>query len=359
MDGKDGDATLYNQNPGTALLRKLDSRQGLSVDEASEMVRGLIFGKYPGPLAGALLTALALKGETSDELYSFASILREMARPFNVNGASDAIDMCGTGGSDTPSFNVSTVAAFIVAAGGVPVAKHGNSSARGPCGSSDLIEALGLPIKRSVGFAMESFGKQRLAFLHAPLFHPATKAVTELRSALGIRTIFNQLGPLTNPASVTRQLVGAFSMDYGKKAVEVLPRLGCTGVFAVHSDDGADEISPQRPTSLLKYDSHGLIVERIEPSDLLTSQERSGSWGPLPPKDAAKAAVDILSGNEVSARAGAVLLTSSAAFWLAEMVEDMEDGVEMAREVIRSGGASSKLEALRGISSSRDWTREE
>lgn len=341
--------------PGVRVLRKLVARSDLTVTEAGEVVRGLMEGRYPPPLAGAILTALAAKGESVDELYGFASVMREMATPFRPPGAEEAIDLCGTGGAATPTFNVSTVASFVVAAAGVPVVKHGNSSSRGPCGSSDLIEALGLPVKTSPAFAEESFRREGIAFLHAPLFHPLTRAVAPLRRALGIRTVFNQLGPLTNPAGVRRQLVGAYSIEYGRKALDVLTRLGCTSVVVAASDDGADELSPVMPTRLIRHDDHGTTLERVDPEDLLSPEEREHGWGPMPPPEAAAAALALLSGKDPSARTGAVILTSGVALWMAGMAGDIEGGTDAARGLIGSGAAHSKLESLRALARDREW----
>lgn len=348
-----GEAREGETDPG--LLARALSPAGLSSEEAGRLAAGLCANRYPPAFAGALLSALATRGETVDELYGFATALRSMARAFPPPGAAEGVDLCGTGGASHPTFNVSTVAAFVVAAAGGPVVKHGNTSVRGPCGSSDLLEALGLPITTSVEFPTESFRKESLAFLHAPLFHQATKNVAPLRKSLGIRTIFNQLGPLTNPAAPKYQVVGAYSVDYGRKAVEVLSRLNCTTVLAVHGDAGTDELSPKEPSTLLLQGPHGLSMERFLPEELLAPEEREGSWEPLPPPKAAAEAEAILRGSSRGARYGAVLLTAGAALWIMDRAPGLEEGVAVAREMIASGRALSKLETLRALAKSRDW----
>jgi anthranilate phosphoribosyltransferase len=331
------------------LLERVRSPTGLTVEEAAELAEELCENRYTIDEAGALLSAMAERGETAEELLGFARTLRKLAIPFDVPGARDGVDLCGTGGAPFPTFNVSTVAAFVVSACGQPVVKHGNSSHRGPCGSSDLLEALGLPVKTSLEFPQATFEKESLAFLHAPLFHRATRNVAPVRQRLGTRTIFNLLGPLTNPAHPRYQLVGAYSTGYAQLAVEVLPRLSCERVLAVHGDEGCDELSPGGPSSVFRWDDHGLSIERVEPEDLLSPGERDGDWTPLPPTEAARETEMILQGSRENARAGAVVLAAGAALWVTGRTEDLEGGVTRAREGIRSGRALSKLESLRAL----------
>lgn len=329
---------------------------GLSAEDAAQVAEGLCENRFPEDLAAELLRTMAARGETTEELVGFATTLRRLATPFDLVGASEGIDLCGTGGALFPTFNVSTVASFVVAASGAPVVKHGNSSLRGPCGSSDLLEALGLPVKSSIAFARESFARESLAFLHAPLFHSATRQIAPVRKRLGTRTIFNLLGPLTNPARPKHQLVGAFSAEYARMAVEVLPRLGCEHVLAVHGDGGSDEPSPQQPSSFFRWDAHGLSIERTEPTDLLRPEETQGEWGPLAPAAAAEETRKILSGGTASARAGAVLLAAGGALWIMGRADDLAEGVSAARETVRSGRALSKLESLCALAQMRSWT---
>lgn len=337
------------------LLEKLLRHEDLSEEEAGTIVELLMGGNLADAQAGGLLAALSSKGETVPELLVFARALRLRSTPFLRETTADALDLCGTGGAPRPTFNVSTVSAFVVAAAGVPVAKHGNVSARGTCGSSDLLEALGLPVRTSISFAEESFRRHHLAFLHAPLYHPATRGVAKLRQALGVRTIFNQLGPLTNPSGVRVQVVGAHSMEYAEHAVQVLLQLGCVRVLGVHGLGGTDEFSPQEPSEVVVGGKGGMERLRVEPPGYLFPEERIGSWAPLPPTEAAGETVRLLQGG-MGSRRGAILLTSGAALWLSGKVGDLREGVEVARGAIDSGAAREKMLSLQALSAEGAWT---
>jgi anthranilate phosphoribosyltransferase len=335
------------------LMGELLKRQDLSEALATEAARALFSGELSDAQAAAILTGLAVKGESLEELRGFAQAMRESARPFPWKAPS-AIDLCGTGGAPRPSFNISTVSAFVVAAGGLAVIKHGNVSARGPCGSSDLLTALGLPIQTSRAYSEESFRRENIAFLHAPLYHPLMKRLAPVRRALGFRTIFNQLGPLSNPARPPRQVVGAFSAEYASRAPSVLRRLGCERVLAFHSEDDADEPSPQARTWMRWEDATGTHEGWLEPARYLEPEEQRGGWDPLPPREAAYVAERVLAGDPGAIR-GAVLLTAGLAFWVGGDQPTIEEGVKKARRLIDGGRAQEKLDALRGLARERSW----
>ena len=302
----------------------------------------------------ALLVALRARPETVGELTSFAREMRRRAVLFDPPGAKSAVDVCGSGGAPHRSFNVSTGSAFVVAAAGQPVAKHGNRSSRGPCGSSDLLEALGLPVLTSRRFAKESFRRYRIAFLHAPLFHPATRAVVPARRLLGAPTIFNRLGPLVNPARVRYQVVGVGDLPTAERLPRVLRSLGVRRGLAVTSDEGSDEFSPSRGSTTIAWNGGSLQRSRVIAKQYLPPEDRRGSWSPLEPAAAAEETERILAGGD-GARRGSVLLTSGAALLVSGRAPDMAGGVDLARNALDSGAAESLLGSLRGLAASRSW----
>ncbi len=296
----------------------------------------------------AILVALAGRNANAGELAAFAKEMRRRARPFPLARSDEAVDLCGSGGAPRPSFNVSTVSAFVIAAAGVSVVKHGNRSARGLCGSSDLLEALGLPVTTSLPFARASYRAHRLAFLHAPLYHPATHAVAPVRRLLGVPTIFNRLGPLSNPARVRFQVVGMPNRDAADLASVVLPQLGVDRGLSMTSADGCDEFSPRAPTTAFVWNGRRRDRREFHPEDHLPSEDRRGDWGSLPPTEAANEAARILAGGG-GARRGSVLLTSGAALWTTGRTPTLHDGVELARVVLDDGRAERLLGDLQRL----------
>lgn len=331
------------------LLARILDRSPLSDVEVGALFDQLTDPKTPDVVRAGLLVALEGRGGPVAELAAFARAMRRAAVPFDPPGAADAIDLCGTGGAPLPSFNVSTVSAFVVASAGLRVVKHGNRSARSPTGSSDLLEALGLGVALSnVEFARRSFKEYGLAFLHAPLFHPATRAVSGVRRVLGIPTVFNRLGPLTNPARVRYQVTGAASVDDARRSAEALVALGGRRGLSVVSEEGADEFSPTRVSHAFVWGSGRLRPTQVDPGKYLEADDRRGAWGPLPPPAAAEETVRILSGGG-GARRGAVLLTSGAALWVGGEASGLRSGIAGAAEALDDGRALGLLEDLRGL----------
>lgn len=327
------------------VLRRLLMSRELSSDEARETLDALVSPHATDPERVALLVALSSRTTTPRELARFALELKRRAVPFRVPTRDRPVDLCGSGGARTPSFNVSTVSAFVVAGAGVPVVKHGNRSARGPCGSTDLLEALGLPVAESLPFARATYRATRLAFLHAPLYHPTTRAVMPARRIVGIPTVFNALGPLSNPAPIAYQVVGVGDPATAERTATVLRYLHRRRGMAVTSVEGADEFSPQRTTRCYVSTGARIYPQAVVASDYLSSDERKGEWGALPPLEAAEEARRILAGGG-GARRGSVLLTSGAALWVAGTARDMAQGVARAREALDSGRAEAILEKL-------------
>ncbi len=296
----------------------------------------------------ALLLAVSVRPLSGDELAHLARELRRHAVPFRVPGSDRPVDLCGSGGAPCPSFNVSTVSAFVVSAAGAAVVKHGNRSTRGPCGSSDLLVALGLPVERSVHFARASYRRYRLAFLHAPLFHPEAKAVALARRTLGVPTVFNRLGPLSNPAAPPAQVVGVGHLADAPLTAAALRRLGVRQGLAMTSDEGCDEFSPRRPTRGVRWRGRTVRTWTVKPDRYLDREEQVGDWGPLPPSEAAEEAERILAGGG-GARRGSVLLTAGAALWVSGRASSFGAGVLQAREALDSGRAETRLSELRSV----------
>ena len=332
----------------TAPLARLLDPRPLTAAEARVVLARLLDPKTTEAERGGLLVALATRRPTVDELTAFAREMRRRARPFPVPPRDRPIDLCGSGGAPTPSFNVSTVSALVVAAAGVPVVKHGNRSATGVCGSSDLLEALGLPVTTSTAFARATYREHRIAFLHAPLFHPATAAVAATRRALGIPTVFNRLGPLANPAPVAFQIAGAPDPERARACAAVLQRLGVRAGVSMASRDGCDEFSPRAETVAFAWSGRRLVRRTVRPETLLTPSERRGSWGALPPPRAAREAERLLAGGS-GARRGAVVLTCATAFALTGRAPSLPAGVQLARTTIDAGRAARLLGELRAL----------
>lgn len=330
------------------LLSRLLAPQTLAAATARAVFDRLVDPARDETERVALLVALASRAPSAEELTRFAREMRRRARPFRYPQGDRPVDLCGSGGAPRPSYNVSTVSAFVVAAGGVPVVKHGNRSARGPCGSSDLLEALGLPVTSLPGFATATYRAARLAFLHAPLYHPATAAVRDARAAIGIPTLFNHLGPLSSPAAVPFQVVGAPDVEHAQLFARSLAALGVRRGLAMSSREGCDEFSPHRPTTVILWDRGRSSRLTIAPERWLEPSERRGPWGPLSPTAAAREAERLLGGGP-GARRGSVLLTSGAGLWAGGAATDLSDGVRLAREHLDDGTALELLGRLRRL----------
>jgi len=324
------------------LLERLGDPRPLAPSDVRSTFATLLSPRSHDVRRVAVLLALAHRRTDAGELTRFVREMQRRARPFPVPAGDRPIDLCGSGGARTPSFNVSTVSAFVVAAAGAPVVKHGNRSSRGLCGSSDLLEALGLPVTQSVTFGRATYRKCHLAFLHAPLYHPATRAVAAARRAVGIPTVFNKLGPLSNPARISYQVVGVADRATARCAAEVLRNLGRRRALAMTSVEGCDEFSPQLETKTVVWDGRTLSSRSVNARNLLPTEDRQGSWGALPADQAAEEARRVLAGGG-GARRGSVLLTAGAALWIAGRADGLPKGVELAREALDSGRAESIL----------------
>ena len=295
----------------------------------------------------AVLVALAAKGETPEEIAGAALAMRQRAHRV-PHGRPDALDTCGTGGDGRGTFNISTAAAFVAAAAGVPVAKHGNRAISSRSGSADLLAALGVSLET----APEAEGRQLdtigIAFLFAPAHHPATKAVAPVRRALGVRTVFNLLGPLTNPAGARRQLLGVYARDRVLTVARVLADLGCDHAFVVHGGDGLDEITTTTTTFVAEVRGAEVRAFDLDPQTLgvkraLPEQLVGGSAA-----ENAEKLLGLLRG-EPGPLAEIVALNAGAAIHLGGRAGTVAEGVERARQALASGAALAKLEELRNF----------
>jgi anthranilate phosphoribosyltransferase len=328
----------------------LDAREALGIiaggrtltrDEAHAAMSSVMAGEATPAQLGALLAALHIRGETVDEIAGCAAALRDVAVRVRLDG--DAIDIVGTGGDRSNSFNISTVSAIVVAGAGGRVAKHGNRAATSACGSADVLEALGVRIDLGPDAVTRCVDEARVGFMFAPRYHPAMRHAGPVRREIGIRTVFNVLGPLANPAGVRRMLLGVPSPALGEKIARVLAELGTERALVVHGEDGLDEISPTGATRT--WEVHGGDVRdgRIDPRELgMRYAAREEIIGGDPAKNA-NIARRVLEGAPDGMRT-AVLLNAGAACYVAGVVRDIRDGIACAAEAIDRGAAAATLE---------------
>lgn len=317
----------------------------MSAEESAALVGAIVDGSISSVQAAGLLIALASRGETIDEVIGAATAMRRRALQVE-HQLPLVLDIVGTGGDGTRSINISTAAALVVAGAGIAVAKHGNRAASSACGSADVLEALGVPLDRGPEAAAELLRSDRIAFLFAPLYHPAVKAVAGLRRDLGVRTIFNLLGPLCNPAGAQRQLVGVFGETQVDLVAEALQGLGTEAGAVVHSASGMDEVAGDGPTTVAQFGRDGSRRWVLHPEDhgirASLDQVRGGDA-----QSNASALLAILRG-EASPRADVVALNAALALIIAGSAADVAEGLVVARFSISSGAALGALEALRG-----------
>jgi anthranilate phosphoribosyltransferase len=329
------------------VLERLLAGRDLDRGTMEACFASLMAGEVPEPLQAALLVALRCKGETPDEVASAAAVLRRCAVPVATRRR-PLVDTCGTGGDGAHTLNISTGAALVAAACGVAVAKHGNRSVSSRCGSADVLEALGVPIDLDAEQLGALLDDEGFAFLFAPRLHPAMRAVMPVRRALGVRTVFNLLGPLSNPAAVRRQVVGVYNPSVQELVAGALAALGSEHAWVVHSADGLDEISVFAPTRVVEVRDGRIAREAtVEPRELgIATGVREEIAGGDAGESAARLEA-ILAGREFSAASEAVALNAGAALLVAGAVADLAEGLAKSRECLRRGDAAAKLDRVR------------
>jgi len=333
----------------TQLLEKVVRHEDLTEDEAAAAMREVMEGRANATALGALLTGLVMKGERPSEIVGFARTMREHAVKLSAP-VNDVFDTCGTGGDRSGTFNISTTAAIVIAACGVAVAKHGNRSVSSQCGSADVFEALGVNVAASPATIERALRETGIAFFFARTFHPAMKHAAQVRTDLGVRTAFNLLGPLTNPAGATRQLVGVPRPELTELLARSLMMLGSKRAWVVHGADGIDEISTTGYTKVSECRAGSVNTFYTHPSDfgIPKSDPAALKGGDA----AANAAIirDVLAGTR-GPRRDVVLLNAGVGLFIAGRVETIKEGIEVAASAIDSGAARQRLQQM--VESSR------
>jgi anthranilate phosphoribosyltransferase len=310
------------------------------------LIGAFMDGEFTPAQGGGLLVALACRGEDVDEIVGAARAMRE--RSLHVeHGLPEVVDVVGTGGDGANTINISTMAALVTAAAGVPVAKHGNRAASSACGSADVLEATGLPIDLSPELAAHMLREANFTFMYAPRYHPAMKNVGPIRSELGVRTIFNVLGPLTNPAAATVQIVGVARPELLEPLAAVLQALGVRRGAVVHGENGIDEVAGDVPTSVYSFDGSGSRRWTLDPAAYGIATPLTAIVGDS--VEAAKTAFLSILGGEESPRADVVALNAALVLHTVGRAPTMDSALEQARSIVRSGAALRTYERAKEL----------
>jgi anthranilate phosphoribosyltransferase len=329
-------------------IQKLARGESLTLEESRQAMRTIMEGGATSAQIAAYLTALAIKGPTPDEIAGAALAMREKATRIDV-GDRPVVDTCGTGGTGKKPFNISTCAALVAAGAGAYVAKHGNRGATSKCGSSDVLEALGVNVATTPAQVARCIREARMGFLFAPQLHGAMKFAAAVRKEIGIRTVFNLLGPLTNPAGARRQLMGVFAKDLLEPIARVLLRLEVVHAMVVHSADGLDEISLSAPTHVCEVRGGAITSFDLSPEVLGLPPGRMEDLRVETAPESAAAIREVLGGRR-GPRRDIVLANAAAAIYVAGVANDLFDGLKLAAESLDSGAAARVLEKLVALS---------
>lgn len=320
-------------------------RRDLSADQMASVMRSIMTGEATPAQIGGFLIGLRMKGETVDEIVAAATVMRELATPVAVD-KTHLVDTCGTGGDTIGTFNISTACAFVAAAAGARVAKHGNRSVSSRSGSADVLEAAGVNLKltpEQVAHCIENVG---VGFLFAPLHHGAMKYAIGPRKEMGVRSVFNLLGPLTNPAAAPNQVIGVFSPEWLKPLAQVLAKLGSRHVMVIHAEDGLDEISVAAPTHVAELIQGTVKTYRISPADFGLRTSELTALKVDTAEQSLALIREVLSGRDQGPARDIVCLNAGAAIYVAGLVKDLHSGVIQARDLISKGEGERKLAAL-------------
>lgn len=326
------------------ILEKLIGGSDLIRSEMLDLMGAFMQGELTSAQIAGILVALRVKGESTEEIAAAVEIMRKFATRINVDHSS-VIDTCGTGGDSAHTFNISTTAAFIAAGAGVTIAKHGNRSVSSKCGSADVLQSLGVNLDITPTKVEECIREIGIGFLFAPKLHPAMKHVMGARKDLGIRTLFNLLGPLTNPAGATRQLIGVFAPHLTEIFAQVLQKLGSERALVVHGRDGLDEITINEKTKISELKNGKITNYELDPLDFFSSYRNLSSIQSNDLESSVKILRQILDGSE-SPHLDIAVLNASGAIYVSGIADDFGSALELARQSIASGNASKKLEQL-------------
>ncbi|MCS7135507.1 MAG: anthranilate phosphoribosyltransferase [Nitrososphaerota archaeon] len=327
------------------ILRKLVEGYDLSYDEAESAMRDIMEGNVTNAQLASFLTALRMKGETITELTAFIKIVKEYSRKVRPKISGRLIDLCGTGGDKIKTFNISTIAALVVAGAGVRVAKHGNRAVSGKCGSADLFEVLGLRLEQEPEEVEKAIELVGIGFIYAPHFNPAMKNAQQVRREMGIRTVFNIIGPLANPANINAQLVGVYDDKMVSELAYVMMNLGCEEAFVVHGLNGLDEVSTIGKTKVAWLRNDEVKMLELMPKDFGVEPCIQEELEIRTKEEAAQVALMILNGKGGPKR-DAVLVNAALGIMLGKRADNFSEGMELARESLDSGRAYKKLREL-------------
>jgi anthranilate phosphoribosyltransferase len=326
-------------------LDKILSHEHLSQPDMSSMMDAIMTGQLSDMQIAAFMIALRMKGESIDEIASAAEVMRKFSNKVAIDSSTHLIDTCGTGGDSLQTFNVSTLSSIIAASAGAIVAKHGGRSVSSKCGSADVLESLGVNVNLGFESLSKLVNKIGIGFMFAPNYHPAMKYVAPVRKELGVRTIFNMLGPLTNPAGAQRQIIGVFCKDLCMVFAEVLQKLGSKHVLVVHGEDGMDEISITGKTTVAELKDNQINQYEISPNDFGLKKSSMTDITVENVEESKQKILAILDGKSGSAR-DISILNAGAAIYVSGLAGSIEKGLHLAEKLIDSGEARNKLEEL-------------
>jgi anthranilate phosphoribosyltransferase len=326
-------------------LNLLLNRQDLTHDQMLAVMHQVMGGELMPAQIAALLIGLRIKGETVDEIAAAATVMRQLSTKVNIQDTTHLIDTCGTGGDGIQTFNVSTISAFVAAAAGAKVAKHGGRSVSSTCGSADVLEALGINVNLTPEKVADCVNQIGIGFMFAPNHHSAMKYAAPVRRELGVRTIFNLLGPMTNPASSKRQVMGVFDKSLTTKLAQVLQKLGAEHVMVVHGADGMDEISFTGDTFIAELKDGKVSEYTVNPQQFGFATHELQEIQIQNADESKEMILDVLNAKPGAAR-DIVLLNAGAAIYVAGLTASLIDGIKKAQTVIDDGSALTKLHAL-------------
>ncbi len=326
-------------------INAVTERRDLSADEMTAVMRAIMTGEATPAQIGGFLIGLRMKGETVVEIAAAATVMRELATPVVVD-KTHLVDTCGTGGDASGTFNISTACAFVAAAAGARVAKHGNRSVSSRSGSADVLEAAGVKLDLGADQVARCIEKVGVGFLFAPMHHGAMKHAIGPRQEMGVRTLFNLLGPLTNPAAAPNQVIGVFSMQWLQPLANVLAKLGSRHVLVVHAEDGLDEISIGAPTHIAELKQDSVKTYTISPTDFGMQLANIDALKVDTAEQSLVIIKEVLRGHKRGPARDIVCLNAGAAIYVAGLTESLSSGVVLAKEILSKGAGSEKLATL-------------